>query len=210
MDNAGQFEFAQARRKARRCHFQETDLKEWAKERSKELISKDVIVAIEYLRYVAKDMLGETEAKALLGAVLKEEFLSNKEAIWEKAKGHRSYLSMVLGVLKYSEDYENIREEVTESVLEIAEADKSGDIAGSVVISLVHYQYPAARPDLIEEYEFSVNKVENRKTFNMDKLLPLIAGWKGRKFEDAVAAKAYEFLIKEYDEELKGIGEVEN
>ena len=209
MDNAGQFEFTQDRIKALQGDIQKANLTEWAEERLKELVSKDVIVAIMYARYVAKDILGENEAKTLLGQSLKEKFLSKKEAIWEKVKGGRYYLSLVLGALKYNEDYDSIREKVTESVLEIAKADKSGEIVGSVVISLVDCKYPAGRPDLIEGYEFRVNKAKNQKTFNMDMLLTLIVEWKERKFEDAVAAKAYEFLIKEYAEELKGIDEVD-
>lgn len=208
MDNACQFEFAQARREAQQDNILEENLKEWATERLTELASRDVIVAIMYARYVGKDILGETEMKGLLGVALKENFLSNKDAIWEKVVGGRVYLSLVLGVLKYNDDYESIREQVTESVMERAKVDKSGEIAGSVVMSLLNYKYRAGRPDLIDGYEFSMNKAENQKTFNMDMLLPVIEGWKGRKFEDAVVAKSYEFLIKEYDEELKGIGEV--
>ncbi|GAG17211.1 unnamed protein product, partial [marine sediment metagenome] len=134
MDNACQFEFAQARRKARQGNIQEENLKEWATERLKELASKDVIVAIMYARYVGKEILGETEMKGLLGVALKENFLSNKDAIWEKVVGGRVYLSWVLGVLKYNDDYESIREQVTESVIEIAKVDKSGEIAGNVVM----------------------------------------------------------------------------
>ncbi|MHC4693099.1 MAG: hypothetical protein ACYS67_10195, partial [Planctomycetota bacterium] len=209
-DNAGQFEFAKARRKARQGDIKEANLEEWSAEKLKELASKDIIVAIMYARYVGKEILGEAKTEEILGVDLKEKFLSKKEAIWEKAKGARYYLSWLLGVLKYNDDYGSIRKQVTESILKIAKADKSGEIAGSVVISLVNYQYPAGRPDLIEGYEFGVNKAENQKTFNMDMLLSLIAEWKERKFEDAVAAKAYEFLIKEYAEELKELGEKKN
>jgi len=45
-----------------------------------------------------------------------------------------------LYALKYNDDYESIRGEVTESVLRIAESDESGDMAMSVVVSLVNYQ----------------------------------------------------------------------
>ncbi len=209
MYNAGQFEFAQARRKARRSSEQATNSKEWYKDRLENLLSKDVIVAQEFADVVVKDLLGDRETKEIVGAICTRNFLSKQKGFWEQAKGKTYYLGWILDALKYNDDYESIRDQVTESILEIAEADKSGESAGSVVISLVHYKYPAGRPDLVEGYEFSVNKLENQGTFNMDKLLPLIAGWEGRKYEDPVSAKAYEFLVKEYAEELKGLDEVD-
>lgn len=202
--NAGQFEFAHTRREIPLSHGQETDLEEWAKEQLERLASADAIVAIEYVKYVAKDLLGEKEAKGLLGATLKKEFLGNQEAFWEKAKGSRLYLSWLLGVLKYNDDYENIRDQVTLSVVERTEVDKSEEFAGSVVISLVNYSFSAGRPDFADGYQFFVKKEENQKTFNMDMLLPLIAGWKGRQFEDQVVAKSFEHFMRAYAEEMGG------
>jgi len=57
---------------------------------------------------------------------------------------------------------------------------------------------------MVEGYEFDINKKENQKTYNMEIILPLIAGWREYKFEDAVSSKAYEFLQNKYAEELKG------
>ncbi len=203
IDNAGRFEFARDWRRSPPTTRETTELQKWATGWLKKLVSKDVIVAIEYARYVAKDALGETESKTLLGTALKENFLSNKEAVWEKARGHHVYLSWILGTLKYNNDYESIREQVTKDVMERVGGDESGEFLESVVMSLVHYQYPAGKPDLIEGYEFHVKKGENQKTYDMDMLLPLIARWKGHKFKDPVSAKAYETLLKEYAEELK-------
>jgi hypothetical protein len=207
MNNAGQLEYARDLRDLSLTSEETTKLNEWAKNKLKELISKDIIVAIAYARY-AKDILGEKEARILLGTTLKERFFSNEDAIWEKAEGCRNYLGWILGVLQYNEDYENIREQVTGSALKKTENDKSGKFAESLVISLVVYHYPAGKPDLIDRYEFHINKEENQKTYDMDMLLPLIAKWKERKFKDPVAAKAYEYLLKEYAKELDGISPI--
>jgi hypothetical protein len=199
IDSAGQFGFA-------RDHRRHTPSKgEWATDWLGKLVSKDIIVAIEYAAYVAKNELGEKETKTLLGTALKDKFFEDKETIWEKVKGHRIHLGRVLGALKYNDDYESIREQVTKSVLERIEAEKSSEFLESVVISLVRYQYPAGRPDFIDGYEFHVDKEENQKTYDMNMLLPLIKRCKGREFKDPVSAKAYEHLLKAYAEELSGI-----
>ncbi len=205
IDNAGQFEFTQASIKFHQDTDEETESseKEEIKKRLEKLVSKDVIVAMFYTDYVVEYILGKTEAKTLLATTFRERFLSNKEVVWEEAKGRRVYLSWILRVLKYNKDYESIREQVTKSVAEGVEVDKSGEFVESVVISLVRYQYPVGKPDLIERYEFHIDKGENQKTYNMDMLLPLILRQKGHKFKDPVSVKAYEILLKEYADELK-------
>ncbi len=203
VESAGQFEFSLAQRQARWSDVETTDTKEWAKDRLEKLASKDTIVGIQYENYVAKDLLGERESKKLLGAEVKREFLGNEEAFWEQAEGKNHYLRWLLGTLKYNDDYESIKDQVTESILGRAEVDKSGYFAESVVISLVEYKYYAGRPDLIEGYEFSVNKAENRRTFNMDMVLPVLKRWEDRRFADPVASKAFEHLMAAYAEELK-------
>jgi len=168
-------------------------------------LSKDVIVAQSFGHHVAEDAIGEMETKNLVGAGCTRESLNNPEGFWKQAKGHCYYLSWLIDGLKFNDDYANIRDQVTESILERAGADQSGDIIEGVVISLVHFQHPASRPDLIGEYEFSVNKQENQEKYNMDMLLPVLKRWEGRSFHDQVASKGYEHLAAQYAEEIAGL-----
>ncbi|MBN2269674.1 MAG: AAA family ATPase [Sedimentisphaerales bacterium] len=203
VDNAGQFEFSFARRKRGRGSEGAAGSREdWCKQRLEALLSRDVIVAQSFGHHVGEDTLGRVETENLVGAGCTREFLSNPEGFWEQAKGHSYYLSWLLNGLKFSDDYKSIRNQVTESILEIVEADRSADITEGMLISLVHFQYPASRPDLIEEYEFSVNKQENQQKYNMDKVLPVLKRWEGRSFDDQVAYKGFEHLLAEYAEEL--------
>lgn len=198
IDSAGQFQLPLAKRQLSQIRARSMDLKQWAEERLANIVPRDAIVAIEYARYVAMSLLGESGTNKLLGDILKRGFLDNREAFWEQAKGKRYYMDWILGALKYNDDYETIREQVTESVLKIAEADKLDEFAGSVIMSLVEYKYRAGRPDLAEGYEFSVNKEKNQQTFNMDMLLPVLKQWDGRQFNDQVVSKAFEHVMAAY------------
>ncbi len=206
VENSGQFELPLARRQISYRRQRTMNLAEWAKERLKSIVSRDAIVAIQFFDYVGEGLIGESGTKGLLGTLLKRDFLDRQEAFWESARGKRHYLGWILGALQYNDDYEIIREQVTESVLKIAETDKSGEFAGSVIISLVNYKYSASRPDLVEEYEFSVKKEENQQTFNMDMLLPVLKQWEDRRFSDQVVSKAFKHLMAAYAEETKGQG----
>lgn len=210
LSNAGEYEYVQARKKSLSA-ISETNATEgleiWLKDKLKKLVVKDIVVAIGLGVIFFDRRMVEIEVKPLLGRILKEEFLNNKEAIWGKVKGWRTFLRNVLEVLKYNDDYESIRDLITSSVVERAGDDKSGEFKTSIVMSLVHYSYPAGNPDLVEGYKFSVKKAENQETYNMEMILPLIVGWEGQKFEDPVSAKAYEFLLKEYAEELQKMDE---
>ena len=85
--------------------------------------------------------------------------------------------------------------------MEKTQADKSEEMESSVVFSLVTYTCPAInRPDLIDQYQFSLR--DNDNTYNMQMLFPLIKSWKDREFNDPVVAKAFEYLLKEYANEL--------
>jgi len=199
---AGQFEFSVNRRKARLNHLETTDSEEWAKGQLEKLVSKDAIVAIDFEGYVAKKLLVKNDSKTLLGIGLKRLFIDKNDVFWSHAKGNKVYLTWLLAVLKYNDDYEGIREQVTESCLKRAQSDQSEDTAVSLIVSLVSYMYPSGRPDLIDAYEFSVKKDENKKTFNMEMVLPVLKLWKDRKFSDKVASKAFEHLTSAYSEEM--------
>lgn len=205
-NRAGQFESVLALRVGHRSNVKTTDPKKWAEEQVKKLVSKDAIVAMSYAEYVAKDVLGENATNELFGALFKRDFLNKQAAFWEQAKGNKLYLGWLLKAFKYNNDDENLRQQVTESVLKAAEAEKSEAMAEGIVISLVHYQYPAGRPDWINEYKFSVNKEENQQMFNMDMLLPVLKRWEDRQFGDQVVSKAFEHVMAAYAEEMKGLG----
>ena len=203
VESAGQFELPLARRQISHYRQRTRDLSQWAKERLKSIVSRDAIVAIQFSNYVGMGLMGERDAKGSLGTLLKADFLDRQEAFWESAKGKRYYMGWLLGALKYNDDYETIREQVTESVLKIVEADMSDEFAGGVIMSLVDYRYSAGKPDLVEGYEISVNEQANQQKFDMDMLLPVLKQWEDRKFSDQVVSKAFEHLMAAYAEETK-------
>jgi hypothetical protein len=205
LKRAGQFEFSVNRRKDRLNHLETTGSEEWAKDQLEKLILKDAIVAIDFGHYVSKELLGESDTKTRLGTILKRVFIDQQDVFWSHTKGYKGYLSWLLGVLKYNDDYEGVREQVTESCLKRAQSDQSEDTAVSLIVSLVHYSFPAGRPDLIDDYEFSVNKEENRETFNMEMVLPVLKLWKDRKFSDKVASKSFDHLMLAYSKEMKNL-----
>ena len=137
-------------------------------------------------------------------SILLNNFLSIVNII-VSINGDRNYLSHFLEVLKYNTDYQEIRDQVTNLVVEKIQSNEPEELESSVVISLVHFGYPAGRPDLIDQYEFSVNKSENNKTYSMETLFPLIKSWKNQEFNDPVVAKAFKHLLREYANELKAI-----
>lgn len=205
VERAGQFELAQGRKRYSMELGPAKIMEKWAERRVKELVSRDVIVAFLFAKRACKHLLGEAKTNGILRTAVREEFLGNTEAIWEGVKGGRIHLSWVLDTLTAGEDYEGIRSQVTERVVGRLKNECAVEFAESVIISLVHYQFPAGQPDRVEEYEFSVKKDENEKTYDMDVLLPVVAGLRGRELEDAVARKAFDVLMKAYSEELKGL-----
>jgi len=50
-----------------------------------------------------------------------------------------------------------------------------------------------------------VNKEENSKTFNMERVLPVLKRWEARKFSDEFASKAFEHLMSAYSKEMKNL-----
>lgn len=202
IDRSGQYERAQARNEARRGRKQAINRDEWVQGHLEELARRDAIVAIEYGKCVAGELLGEAETRALLGRIFKEELLAKQESFWSQVQWQKSYMRILLWALEGNDDYESIRNLITESLLKKANADKSGFFAESIVMSLVHFACSAARPDLIETYSFSVNKEENERTFNMEILLPVVSEWNGQQFKDQVAAKAFEHLTRAYADEI--------
>ena len=58
---------------------------------------------------------------------------------------------------------------------------------------------------LVEQYSFNVNKIENKKIYNMKMIFPLIRELKNHEFKDPVVAKAFKHLLREYANELKAI-----
>ena len=205
LKRAGQFEFSVNRRKARQNQLETMGSEEWTKAQLERLVPKDAIVAIEFGSNVSKELLGESDTKILLGTYLKRLFIDQQDVFWRQAIENKYYLSWLLGVLKYNDDYEGIREQVTESCLQRAQSDQSEDTAVSLIRSLVHYSRPVGGPDLIDDYEFSVNKEDNRKTFNMEMVLPVLKCWEDRKFSDEFASKAFEHLMSAYSEEMKNL-----
>ena len=181
------------------------NLQKWITEKLETLVVKDMIVAYNFIHYVANYHLEENIIKEIAGKITKANFLNVHSSLWEKIKGSYNHLRLVLEMLKYNDGYDEIRDQVTNLVVEKIQANEPEELESSVVISLVLFSYPAGRPDLIDQYEFSVNKSENNKTYSMETLFPLIKSWKNQEFKDPVVAKAFKHLLREYANELKAI-----
>ena len=124
----------------------------------------------------------------------------------KKIEDSYNHLRLILEMLKYNDNYDEIRDEVTNVVLEKIKSEKSKVILSNLIISLVHFSYPAGRQDLIDQYDFSINKDENQKTFNMNLIFPLLKGCENLQFSDQVVSKAFKHLMASYAEEMKGLG----
>ncbi len=177
--------------------------KKWVQDKLEQLIAIDIIVAIEFGKYIAKKIIGEKETNDIYLKMLKNNFLNGSKAIWDKIMGHYLYLGWIINLLfEITSDYQEIRDKVTDIVIEKALADKSGELKSSIIISLVNYQYPAGQPDLLDQYEFNVDKIKNQNTYNMNLLYPLIKSWKDNEFKNPVVLKAFDYLLKAYMDEL--------
>lgn len=205
IDDAGQFHFNRALRRKNQLPGTTKNLQEWITEKLEALVVKDVIVAYNFIHYVANYQLEENIIKEIAGNKTKDYFLNLQSSLWEKIADSYNHLRLVLEMLQYNDDYNVMRDEVTKLVAEKTESDESKELISNVLISLVHFIHPASRPDLIDQYEFSVNKLENNETYNMTLLFPLIKNWKNHEFKDPVVAKAFEHILKEYTNELKAI-----
>ncbi|MBE0536384.1 MAG: AAA family ATPase [Phycisphaerae bacterium] len=200
IENAGQFAFSQARRKAIRPASRRGNKESWAKEQLESLARRDLVVAY-YFSLHAAAFLQEGEAIRICLEAFKDVFLGNKGDAWRQFSGKPYYLKAVIQMINVAEGYECIRDKVTEAVGEQADEDESGDFSDQVIIALAE---ETLRPDSTT-YAFHVEKAKNQKAFNMEKLMPRIKGWMSRPCKDAVAAKALEALGKAYVEELRAI-----
>jgi hypothetical protein len=205
IDRAGQFHANLSSRLNYRAPDRTKKLEKWIDEKVEALVVKDVIVASCFVHAVAKHHHDENIIKEIAGKTTKTYFLNADSSLWEKIKGSQYNLCSVLELLKYNTDYKEIRDEVTNLVVQKTIADKSGELKSSVISSLVHTRYPAGRPDLIDQYDFTVNKMENDITYNMKDILPLIKKWKGHEFKNAIVARAFKCLLKEYANDLDRI-----
>lgn len=205
IDDAGQFYVNRYLKRKNQLPGKTKNLQKWITERLETLLVNDVIVAYNFIHDVAIYHLEENIIKEIAGKITKSNFLNMHSSLWEKIKGSYNHLRLVLEMLNYNDGYDEIRDQVTNLVVEKIQANEPEELESSVVISLVHFGYPAGRPDLIDQYEFSVGKSKNSETYNMEKLLPLIKAWKNHEFKDPVVAKAFKHLLREYANELKSI-----
>lgn len=205
IEDAGQFDFNPSLKRKNQLPGTTKNLHKWITEKLEALLARDVIVAYNFIHYVAIYQLEENIIKAIAGKITKTDFFNEHSSLWEKTKGPYNHLSLVLEMLNYNDDYDEMRDEVTKIVFEKTKSDKSKGLISNVVISLVHFSSPAGRPDLIDQYEFSVNKSENNKTYTMEMLFPLMKSWKNHEFKDPVVGKAFKHLLREYANELKAI-----
>jgi hypothetical protein len=204
IEEAGQFYFERAARRTKQAPGTTKNLRKWITEKLEALVVRDVIVAHNFIHSVAKWQLDENIIRAIVGKTTKAQFLDEHSSLWDKISSH-NHLCLVLEMLKYNDDYEEVRDEVTKLVFEKTKSDNSKGLMSNVIMSLVHFSHPASRPNLFDQYEFSVNKSENSESYDMTVLFPLIKAWKNHQFKDPVVAKAFEHLLSEYADELKAI-----
>ena len=199
LDKAGKFHSYQLWKQEGKIPENRNRFDEWITKKLNILLEEDIIVAYYYIHSIAVKYIDEKTLNEIVGRETRIRFFSVDSPIWEKVKGHNQYLSFILKMLRCNNDYDKIRDKVTQIIIQKIQLEETEELKSSIVISLIGY---GSRPDSDNPNGIFVNKEHNKSVYNMSILLPLVASWKESDFNDPEVEDAFKRLLKAYESEI--------